>query len=134
MYKVAHPAVGGNDLDLDYDPDDNDTFDGWDRFGRVVDHLWQDTQGTALIKDQFNYGYDAPGNRKWRDVGPDMSSPPSGKDEFYTHDGLRRLKTFARGDLTSSVRPRVAWACSPPSARPAAPAWSPLNDSSRNDR
>jgi RHS repeat-associated protein len=97
--KVAHPAVSGG-LNLAYDPDGDDSFDGLDRFGRVVDQRWQNS--TPTVKDQFKYGYDRASNRTWRDVGPDMASPPSGKDEFYLYDGLDRLIKANRGNLAGS--------------------------------
>ena len=56
--KVAHPAVTGG-LNLVYDPDGDDSFDGLDRGvyppsfgrGRVVDQRWQNS--TPTVKDQF---------------------------------------------------------------------------------
>ena len=73
------------------------TYAGWDRFGRIVDQKWRTEDGT--VRDQFQHGYDAAGNRLWRDVGPDMATPPTGKDEFYAYDGLNRLTDARRGTL-----------------------------------
>jgi RHS repeat-associated protein len=96
--KVAHPAVTGG-LNLVYDPDADDSFDGFDRFGRVVDQRWQNS--TPTVKDQFKYGYDRASNRTWREVAPNGGNP-TGFDEYYTYDGLHRLEKAERGTLAGS--------------------------------
>lgn len=40
----------------------------------MVNQKWV-TDG-ATVEDQFKYGYDRASNRLWRDVGPDMATPP----------------------------------------------------------
>jgi len=104
--KVAHPAVSGG-LNLVYDPDGDDSFDGLDRGvyppsfgrGRVVDQRWQNS--TPTVKDQFKYGYDRASNRTWREVAPNGGNP-TGFDEFYTYDGLDRLSRSQRGTLSGT--------------------------------
>ena len=66
----AHPQPN---VDLSYAKrsgesvgDAGDQYTGLDRFGRVVDQRWRNpTTGTAT--DRFQYGYDAAGNRTFRD-------------------------------------------------------------------
>jgi RHS repeat-associated protein len=73
-------------------------YDRYDRFGRTIKQKWERYSGTALTYDHINYGYDYAGNRKWReDVLADDSDKSS--DEYYTYDGLHRLKAFDRGYL-----------------------------------
>ena len=44
---------------------------GLDRFGRIVNHTWRDTNGTALV--QISHGYDLSGNRTSRQDGVNAS-------------------------------------------------------------
>jgi RHS repeat-associated protein len=97
IVKVAHPSVTGG-LALVYGT--GGTHGGFDRFGKVVDQRWQND--TPAVLDQFKYGYDRASNRIWRDVGPDMGTPPTGKDEFYIYDGLHRLIKANRGTLAGT--------------------------------
>ena len=88
-------------LDL-YQGTTNGTYAGFDRFGRVKEHLWDDYDtGSPPNIAQVKYGYNEVGNRTWRE---DVMAAANGEDhdEFYTHDGLHRLKTFDRGNLTGS--------------------------------
>jgi len=86
------------DVRLDYYRNDqgsgtSGTYQGFDRFDRVVNHKWYD-YGASAVRDQYTYAYDRASNRLYREnVGP------SGKDEFYTYDGMYQLKNFDRGDL-----------------------------------
>lgn len=66
-------------------------YDGFDRFGRVVEHLW--TDGVNDV-DKYVYDHDEAGNRKYRE-----NTTTTAKDEYYTYDGVYRLKNFDRGDL-----------------------------------
>ena len=50
----------------------------------------------------MKYGYDYASNRQWRRAGPDMATPPAGKDEYYAYDGLHRLTDAARGDYSGT--------------------------------
>ncbi len=98
VVKVAHPAVGGNGLTLTYDPDENQSYDGFDRFGRVVEQTWQDTQATPDVLDEYTYGYDRNSNRLYRE-----NTQTSDRDELYDYDGLNRLTTYHRGDLDGDM-------------------------------
>ena len=81
------------DVKLNYDSGTAGTYDGLDRFGRVVEHLWYD-YGASANRDQFTYGYDRASNRLYRE-----NTVASTQDEFYTYDEVNRLATFDRGDL-----------------------------------
>ena len=82
------------DVKLDYIGDG--TYAGFDRFGRVVDQRWYD-YGASADRDRYTYGYDRASNRLYRE-----NTTTSGKDEFYTYDGVNRLVAFDRGDLNAS--------------------------------
>jgi hypothetical protein len=59
----------------------------------VVDQRWVD-YGASVIRDRYKHGYDRAGNRLWRE-----NLGLSGKDEYYTYDGMYQLANFDRGDL-----------------------------------
>ncbi|NUQ66081.1 MAG: RHS repeat-associated core domain-containing protein, partial [Pirellulales bacterium] len=80
---------------LDYDSGTAGEYAGFDRFGRLVDHLWRD-YGAGVDRDRYTYGYDRASNRLYRE-----NTTASGKDEFYGYDGMNQLKTFDRGDLNA---------------------------------
>ena len=66
----SHPQIGIDLTDVKRSGESNgdagDQYIGLDRFGRVVDQRWLNpTTGTAT--DRFQYGYDAAGNRTFRD-------------------------------------------------------------------
>ena len=91
IVKVEHPGVTGG-LDLFYG--EEGTYDGFDRFGRVIDQKWQDTQGTPVVKDRFRYGYDANSNRTWREVGYGITGGYSGPPTFvWVVFGIFELQT-----------------------------------------
>ena len=80
--------------------DAGDQYTGLDRFGRVVDQRWRKTSdGTAT--DRFAYGYDADGNRLYKQNLLDTT-----KSELYHggsgYDMLNRLSSFARGTLNTA--------------------------------
>ncbi len=81
------------DVKLDYVGDGS--YSGFDRFGRVVDQKWYD-YGASAVRDQYTYGYDRASNRLYRE-----NTTASGKDEYYTYDGINRLLNFDRGDLNA---------------------------------
>ncbi len=84
------------DVKLDYET--GGTYAGFDAFGRVVQQLWTDYGPDPDVdRDKYTYGYDRAGNRTYR-----SNEGPSGKDEFYTYDGMYRLETAERGDLTDT--------------------------------
>ena len=84
------------DVKLNYDSGTAGEYAGFDRFGRVVDHLWYD-YGASADRDRFTYGYDRASSRLYRE-----NTVASGKDEFYSYDDVNRLVTFDRGDLNAN--------------------------------
>ncbi|MHB8970832.1 MAG: RHS repeat domain-containing protein, partial [Pirellulaceae bacterium] len=84
------------DVKLNYDSGTAGTYAGFDRFGRVVDHLWYD-YGASADRDRFTYGYDRASSRLYRE-----NTVASGKDEYYTYDDVNRLATYDRGDLNAN--------------------------------
>ena len=51
---------------LSYDPDGDNSFSALDRFGRVVDQLWERYGQTPVVLDHYCYTYDRAGNRTSR--------------------------------------------------------------------
>jgi RHS repeat-associated protein len=84
------------DVKLNYDSGTAGEYAGFDRFGRVVDHLWYD-YGASANRDRFTYGYDRASSRLYRE-----NTVASAKDEFYTYDEVNRLAVFDRGDLNAN--------------------------------
>ena len=71
----------------------DETFDGDSGTGDGI--VRYDYGGSADV-DRYKYGYDRASNRTYRE-----NALTSGKDEFYTYDGMYRLKNFDRGDLNA---------------------------------
>jgi YD repeat-containing protein len=116
IVKESHPQPG---VDLTYikqgsEPvgDAGDQYTGLDRFGRVVDQRYLNTNsGTNLTAtDRFQYGYDRNGNTLYKN-----NLLNSGSSELYhansttsgdnntAYDPLNRLAGFSRGTLTASA-------------------------------
>lgn len=87
-------------------------YTGFDRFGRIVDLLWEECgtstsssssssggPGNAVV--HLKYGYDLASNRTYRE---DLVAKSYGNhfDEMYEYDGVHRLKDFHRGELTNN--------------------------------
>jgi RHS repeat-associated protein len=81
------------DVKLNYDSGTAGSYDGFDRFGRVVDQLWFD-YGASANRDEFTYGYDRASNRLYRE-----NTSVSSQDDYYTYDGANRLVNYDRGNL-----------------------------------
>ena len=95
IVKTAHPQVAGG-LNLNYDPGGDNTYTGFDRFGRVADQLWADDSGNVL--DEYKYGYDAAGNVLWKqNVVSENQQSPVYLDELYTYNDLDELTDRKRG-------------------------------------
>jgi RHS repeat-associated protein len=76
---------------------DANPYAGFDRFGRVIDCLWQ---GPSSAVEDVQYGYDRAGSRIWRH---NTAAPTdSGNDELYDYDNLQRLVAMQRGTLDGS--------------------------------
>lgn len=59
--------------------------------------------GTPADVSRVRYGYDFAGNRTWReDTVAKAQTTPQYHDEFYTYDGLHRLRDAQRGQLTGT--------------------------------
>ncbi|QDU01709.1 tRNA3(Ser)-specific nuclease WapA precursor [Gimesia chilikensis] len=84
-------TTGGND------PDTGDIYRGLDRFGRTKDSLWYD-YGASVDRANIQYGYDRASNLTYRDNRLDTTNS---FDEYYTYDGLQRLKETERGALNA---------------------------------
>jgi RHS repeat-associated protein len=95
----AHPQNG---VDLTYisqtgsSGDAGDKYAGLDRFGRVVDQLWINSN-TGQVRDDFQYAYDRDSNAltKHNGVNPAFN-------EQYTYDNKNQLTSFVRGTYTRS--------------------------------
>jgi YD repeat-containing protein len=91
VVRVTHPEVADG-LTLDYDPYGYHTYDGFDRFGRVVDQRWTNAAKTATL-DEYAYTYDLAGNRTAR-----TNALSATLSETYGYDGLSRLIDTDRGE------------------------------------
>jgi RHS repeat-associated protein len=76
--------------------DGGDQYTGLDRFGRVIDQNWYNTN-TATSTDRFQYGYDRDSNVLWRN---NLVNAAFG--ELYAYDSLNQLTSFQRGTLNST--------------------------------
>jgi RHS repeat-associated protein len=85
---------------FDIDGGGANNYNGFDRFGRTVDHHWYNYDAEVDLA-RVKHGYDSAGNRLWReDVVAAANS--ENHDEFYTYDGLDRLTSFDRGNLNGT--------------------------------
>jgi RHS repeat-associated protein len=73
------------------------TFDGLDRFNRIIDHRWVSYASGTTDLDRYKYGYDRNSNRQWKE-----NDTATNLDEYYTYDNLNRLTDMKRGQLTGS--------------------------------
>ncbi|MEZ6032023.1 MAG: RHS repeat-associated core domain-containing protein [Planctomycetaceae bacterium] len=86
------------DLKLDLFGGTSGTYAGMDRFGRTIDHRWYDYTSGTVDRARYSYGYDHNGSRTWKEDSVAAANSVN-QDEFYTSDGLKRLKAADRGDL-----------------------------------
>jgi len=84
------------DIRLDYFDDQGNTYNGFDRFGRVTKQLWRN-YGASADADKVAYSYDRNSNRKYRE-----NLLSSAKSELYAYDSLDRLVNFQRGTLDTN--------------------------------
>lgn len=103
----AHPEI---DIDLTYikqgmesNGDAGDQYTGLDRFGRIVDQRWIDTN-TSTHTDRFSYGHDRNSNRLYRDnlVKSDHSELYHTDGSGNGYDDLNQLTDFQRGTLNGA--------------------------------
>ena len=80
--------------------DAGDQYTGLDRFGRVVDELWLNTN-TNTATDEFQYSYDRDSN-----VTSKNNVLNSALDEQYTYDNNNQITSFTRanGDSHGDLR------------------------------
>jgi RHS repeat-associated protein len=94
------------DIELTYigEPGDaGDPYRGLDRFGRVVEQLWQHISDQTPT-DHFAYGHDRNGNRLFREnlINAALSELYHGDGAAEGYDLLNQLTAFARGTLNSA--------------------------------
>jgi len=89
------------EVKLDYFGGTSGNYAGFDRFDRIIDQRWYD-YGASEDRDRFKYGYDRASNRTWKEnvVSKNLGTPIY-LDEFYTYDGIHRLRNFDRGELNN---------------------------------
>lgn len=80
------------------DPDTGDIYSGLDRFGRIKDCRWRNTDSDTDLS-RIQYGYDRASNRIWR---KNPTDPDQHYDWLYSYDGLQRLKDGERGTLNGT--------------------------------
>ena len=103
VVKRSHPLSAGT-LDLTYigaPGDGGDQYAGLDRFGRVIDRRWVNTN-TGTVTDDFTYTYDRDGNRLFRrnTIRPDFNEQYT--DMSGAYDPLNRMTGFSRGSHTQT--------------------------------
>ena len=71
-------------------------YDALDRFGRTAEVLWKSTASPFTPVADLKYGYDAVGNRTYRQ---DLTAESNGQhlDEVYDYDGVNQLLSSTRG-------------------------------------
>ncbi len=106
----GHPQDG---IDLDYmklspmdaNGDAGDQYTGLDRFGRVVDQKWIDTNNSDASVDEYQYTYDRDGNvTSQTNVVADATITPGTFDETFTYDGLNRLSAVTRNGTSNNYQ------------------------------
>ena len=99
-------------------------YPGFDRFGRVVKHMWVDGSFTTGTGDNpnvppivaYDYGYDESSNRTFRYNENPVLSEWKVRDEDFDYDGLDRLTKAWRGkplrlsDVRMHESPSGVWA------------------------
>jgi RHS repeat-associated protein len=110
VVRVGHPQTG---VDLTYErqtgdsnvvSDGGDIYTGLDRFGRVSDQNYlQTNSGTSLTAtDRFQYGYDANSNVMFRkNLVSSVNSELYHSNGTNGYDSLNRLTNFQRGTLAT---------------------------------
>ena len=76
-------------------------YQGFDAFGRVVDHRWRD-YAFSVDADRIQHGYDRASNRLWR-ANPVAAAqnPAVHLDELYQYDGVSQLSALSAGQLSA---------------------------------
>ena len=80
--------------------DSSGNVTGLDRFGRVVDQVWEDYGTTPTVFDEYVYQYDRAGNRVSK---TNVLKTDHSLDETYQYDHLDRLVEWALGGATQET-------------------------------
>ena len=64
--RIVEEDYAAPDVRLSYDPDGDNSFPALDRFGRVLDQLWERYGQTPEVLDHYSYTHDRAGNRTSR--------------------------------------------------------------------
>ena len=94
--RIVQEAYPEPEVRLDYDSGTPAEYAGFDRFDRVIDHVWY-AYAASADRDRYTYGYDRASNRLYRE-----NTLTSGRDELYGYDGVDRLIAFQRGELNAN--------------------------------
>ncbi|TVS19590.1 MAG: hypothetical protein EA424_07965, partial [Planctomycetaceae bacterium] len=94
--RIVQEGYPEPEVRLDYDSGTPGDYAGFDRFDRVIDHLWY-AYGASADRDRYTYGYDRASNRLYRE-----NTITSARDELYGYDGVNRLTAFQRGELNAT--------------------------------
>ena len=78
--------------------DSSDNVTGLDRFGRVVDQVWEDYSGTPTAIDRYTYTYDRASSRIARD-----NELHSALGEDYIYDNLDRLAEWKLNNVSQKT-------------------------------
>jgi RHS repeat-associated protein len=83
--------------------DGGDQYTGLDRFGRIIDQFWLNTN-TSTATDRLQYGYDSDGNVLYKNnlVNSSFSELYHANGSSNGYDNLNQLTNFARGTLNST--------------------------------
>lgn len=83
--------------------DAGDKYTGLDRFGRLVETIWEDSGATKLVHSK--YGRNRSGGVVWRRDDKAHSLSVISQDDYYWYDGLQQVTRHDRGDLTPGSGP-----------------------------
>ena len=73
---------------------------GLDQWNRIVDQVWQ---SGGVNVDRYQYGYNAVGNRLWKENVVVHNRPSAAAaDELFAYDGLNRLTSTTVGQLNAA--------------------------------
>ncbi len=80
--------------------DSNGNVTGLDRFGRVIDQIWENYDATPTVFDHYTYQYDRAGNRTAKS---NVLKTDHLLDETYQYDDIDRLIEWAIGGTTQET-------------------------------
>lgn len=83
----------------------NSDYEGYDRFGRIVNQLWEADPMVPYAVDKFEYEYDYSSNPTVREM--PLGSSPQDKSQTYTYDALNRLTAYTQGQYNGTSIPTM---------------------------